>query len=117
MAGKARAINLVLGNHLGTGSTLATARAEHNDHLFKLADFIFDEVTDRVDLHPLGTPAEAASRSWITLTQQVDPERLMGFGNYRVGGDRKSIALCSFLNLLHGADDQVDNDWCFNQGV
>src|ERR1019366_1592933 len=66
--------SLAAGHGLGAGGAFGAARSEVQDRFSPMADPLLYKVIDRIDLHPLRTPAEDAVGRRIATSKEVDPK-------------------------------------------
>ena len=72
----------------GPSLALGLARAEDEDGLAVLLHDLADELVGRLDLEPLGAPAELLARGRVAAADQVDPERVRDLRRELVRVDR-----------------------------
>src|SRR6185369_832741 len=63
-------------HHLSSRATFREPRPEYADHFAVLSNLAGDELTNRVDLHPVGAPTELSRGCRISLSEQIHPKCL-----------------------------------------
>src|SRR5690554_4671841 len=107
----------MLGDYLSARGALLAACPEDNDDLAMASHLVEDEAADRINFHPLSTPAEILRRGRVALAQQVNPEGIVCLWHHLVCTEGQALLLGTIVDLAQYAGDQVDHYRGFNQGV
>jgi hypothetical protein len=94
---------------LRAGGAFGTAGAEKQYGLSPMTKPLLYECVHRVNLHPLGAPAESAVGRRVTTPDEVDPKTLLDCWLEQIGVDVEVVLLGAFPHPVQCAFDHVCN--------